>query len=204
MHKLRLNTFTVLNVLAPPITSHYIRKFISLVKSISYVCADVHIKFQENKNSFSLLRECVWLASTFAVRVDCKYTCYNNVLRMFVKIKYARHIIKKLTIYDLVAYVVWNVQIELLIFIKIYVYMYFCMQGTVCSCINWSNMHMDKFKDILIEGSVYSIVDFIVGSNRMKFRATTGDHKMLIFKCKQIFEIICDDFPKCAFEFKFI
>lgn len=65
-----------------------------------------------------------------------------------------------------------------------------------------SKLHMEKFTDILQEGSVYSVVDFVVGSNRAKIKTTSGEHKIMIFKCTRIFKIFREEFPKNMFEFK--
>ncbi|KAH6780565.1 hypothetical protein C2S52_011802 [Perilla frutescens var. hirtella] len=60
----------------------------------------------------------------------------------------------------------------------------------------------EKYKHRLIEGSVYAIIDFVIGLNIMKYRTMSCIHKIIVFKHTRLFEVFHEEFPKCLFEFK--
>ncbi|KAH6771445.1 hypothetical protein C2S52_016248 [Perilla frutescens var. hirtella] len=62
--------------------------------------------------------------------------------------------------------------------------------------------NFEKFKQRLIEGSVYALIDFVIGMNIMKYRTTSCIHKIIVFKHTRLFEVFHEEFPKCLFELK--
>ncbi|KAH6761449.1 hypothetical protein C2S52_000220 [Perilla frutescens var. hirtella] len=60
----------------------------------------------------------------------------------------------------------------------------------------------EKFNHRLIEGSVYALIDFVIGLNIMKYRTTSCIHKIIIFKHSRLFEVFHEEFPKSLFELK--
>ncbi|KAH6779333.1 hypothetical protein C2S52_010570 [Perilla frutescens var. hirtella] len=62
--------------------------------------------------------------------------------------------------------------------------------------------NFEKFKHRLIEGTVYVLLDFMIGLNIMKYRTTSCIHKIIVFKHTRLFEFFQEEFPKCLFELK--
>ncbi|KAH6776528.1 hypothetical protein C2S52_014089 [Perilla frutescens var. hirtella] len=62
--------------------------------------------------------------------------------------------------------------------------------------------NMEKFKNRLIEGHVYAIIDFVIGINVMKYKTTRSLFKIIAFKHTRIFEFYHDEFPHHFYEMK--
>ncbi|KAH6796851.1 hypothetical protein C2S52_021405 [Perilla frutescens var. hirtella] len=60
----------------------------------------------------------------------------------------------------------------------------------------------EKFKDRMVEGNVYAIIDFVIGINVMKFKTTASLYKIIVFKHTRIFEVFHEEFPQQLFEIK--
>ncbi|KAH6767129.1 hypothetical protein C2S52_018112 [Perilla frutescens var. hirtella] len=60
----------------------------------------------------------------------------------------------------------------------------------------------EKFKDRLTEGSVYALIDFVIGLNNMKYRTASCIHKIIVFKHTRLFKVFHEEFPKCLFQLK--
>ncbi|KAH6835229.1 hypothetical protein C2S53_017280 [Perilla frutescens var. hirtella] len=65
-----------------------------------------------------------------------------------------------------------------------------------------SGSNSENFKHRLIEGSVYALIDFVIGLNIMKYWTTSCIHKIIVFKHTRLFEVFHEEFPKCLFELK--
>ncbi|KAH6767579.1 hypothetical protein C2S52_018562 [Perilla frutescens var. hirtella] len=61
---------------------------------------------------------------------------------------------------------------------------------------------VDKFKQRLIEGNVYALIDFVVGINVMKYKTTGRLDKIIVFKKTRIFQVFHAEFMQQPYEIK--
>ncbi|KAH6764341.1 hypothetical protein C2S51_015590 [Perilla frutescens var. frutescens] len=59
---------------------------------------------------------------------------------------------------------------------------------------------VDKFKQRLIEGNVYALIDFVVGINVMKYKTTERLYKIIVFKQTRIFQVFHAEFMQQPYE----
>ncbi|KAH6776475.1 hypothetical protein C2S52_014036, partial [Perilla frutescens var. hirtella] len=62
--------------------------------------------------------------------------------------------------------------------------------------------NIEKFKERLIEGNVYVVVDFVIGLNVMKYKTTTCVYKIIVFQHTRIFEVFHEEFPQHLYKIK--